>query len=91
VPTIPDGRYHYYLSFDPPVDFRTVAGDFTLKPGASAVKNDRVVFEWARAHYIGYLQGFDGEDRAPSAIEWAGNRVVIQSRVGVAGKFEIRR
>ena len=89
VPTGADARYHYYLTFDPPAEFRPVAGESTLKSGPSAVKEDRVTFEWATIHYIGYLQGFDGVgDRGPSAVDWDGKRVVVRSREGVAGVFE---
>lgn len=92
VPTAMDGRYHYYLTFDPPVEFRIrFAGGSTLKDGPSASKDDRVTDGWATTHFIGYLQGFDGvDDRGPSSIEWQGNRVVVHGREGVVCEVELR-
>jgi hypothetical protein len=81
VPTMADPRYHYYLSFDPSVEFRPVECDSTLKWGASAVNNERATFDWAATHYLGYLQGLDNVDeRGPSVIEWQEGRVVVRSR-----------
>jgi hypothetical protein len=92
VPTLADARYHYYLAFDPPVEFRVRPdGEFGLKGGPSAVKPDRVSDGWATTHFIGYLQGFDGvDDRGPSSIEWHGTRVVVRSREGIACEVELR-
>jgi hypothetical protein len=91
VPTRADPRYHYYLTFCPPVEFRPVSSESTLKSGPSAVKEDQVTFEWATTHFIGYLQGLDRvDDRRPSSVEWDGDRVVVRSREGIAGVFEFR-
>jgi hypothetical protein len=92
LPAFPDGRYHYYLSFDPPVAFRPIPSDTTLKPSASSVKDDRVIYDWATTHYMGYLQGFDElSDRAPRSIEWIGERVVVRSQDGVVGEYELQQ
>lgn len=92
VPTLGDGRYHYYLAFDPPAEFRLrTEGEFGLKGGPSAVKADRSSDGWATSHFIGYLQGFDGvDDRGPSSIEWDGKQVIVRSREGVACEVEMR-
>jgi len=94
MPAAMDGRYHYYLSFEPKREFRPISEDsyVTVKISASAVKNDQVVYTWKTEHYVGYLQGFDGVDeRRPSSIQWeTDGTVVLLSQRGIAGKYEFR-
>jgi hypothetical protein len=91
VPTLADHRYHYYLTFDPPVSFRPEEIGSTLKAGASAVNNDRVKHNWATRHYMGYLPGFDNmEERQPEAIEWGQDEITVKSRQGIAGRYRIK-
>ncbi len=95
VPTLMDGREHYYLAFEPERDFRPIADadSVTVKTSASAVKNDQVVYEWKKKHYVGYLQGFDDlGKRRPSSVQWeADGTVTLLSQDGIAGQYEFKK
>jgi hypothetical protein len=80
------------MVIEPQAEFRPVESRSTLKPGGSAAKPwARVRHDWATHHYIGYLQGFDSvEERQPSQITISGNEIIVWSREGLVGRYEVR-